>query len=428
MQAYIPAGAGEKMQYIVHSFNDNTIRFILHYPARLQAEALRQAAFALAGSVDVLHASFVADKRQAGWQVNDICPEDCFTYIVADDPTAAALELALQPIGAASPAQIRCILVEGKHDCGVVLLISHLCADGSDGKYLLRKLCEAYCLAVEDGSCAGLTVKHGSRAVEQVYSHLTRQERFKLLRDPRTGIRCEFPFPTEDEGQPMVLWRHIPAGEMAAAHERVKQLGATVNDLLLTACYYAYAETAGLENHAPVSVMSMMDLRRHCEGGDSQGLCNLTGGLCTALPDGLGASFGETLSAIASQTRRSKEDPFAGLYGMPLLHGAANKLPVGLLLSAASHVYGSMSVGMTNVGSIDCQTLRMGGIAPDAGWFGGPVKRKPGMQVSAASFDGQCALCIWGYAAEADKPLLTQMLDSLARHVTAFARERAGSG
>lgn len=428
MNAYIPAGAGEKMQYIVHPFNDNTIRFVLRYPARLQAEALREAAFALAGSVDVLHASFVADRKQAQWRVNAITPEDCFTHITADDPAAAALEQALQPVSADSPAQMRCILVEGAQECAVVLLVSHLCVDGSDGKYLLRKLCEAYNLALSTGSCDGLTVKSGSRAVEQVYSHLTRQERLKLLRDPRTGIRCEFPFPTGDEGQPTVLWRHIPAHTMEAAHEHARRFGATINDLLLTACYYAYAETAALPAHAPVSVMSMMDLRRHCEGGDSQGLCNLTGGLCTALPDGLGASFGESLSAIASQTRRSKEDPFAGLYGMPLLHGAAKKLPVGLLLSAASHLYGSMSVGMTNVGSIDCQTLRMGEVIPADGWFGGPVKRKPGMQVSAASFDGMCALCIWGYAAGEDKAMLQMMLDSLTRHVENFAREGAGRG
>ena len=423
MNTMIPAGAGEKMQYIVHPFNDNTIRFVLHYPSRLQAETLRQASFALAGSVDVLHASFVADKRRAGWQINDICPEDCFTCIAAADPITTALAQALQPIEASSPAQMRCILVEGAQDCAVVLLVSHLCVDGSDGKYLLHKLCEAYHLALETGSCTGLTVKNGSRAVEQVYSHLTRQERFRLLRDPRTGIRCEFPFPAAEEGKPRVLWRHIPAREMSAARQQAKHLGATVNDLLLTACYYAYAETADIPAHTPISVMSMMDLRRHCEGGDSQGLCNLTGGLCTALPKGLEATFSETLAALSQQTRRSKEDPFAGLYGMPLLHGAANKLPVGLLLSAASHLYGSMSVGMTNVGSIDCRALQMGGAVPDAGWFGGPVKHKPGVQISAASFDGQCALGIWGYAADSDLPALYLLLDRMVEHICAFAQQ-----
>lgn len=423
MNEYIPAGAGEKMQYIVHPFNDNTIRFVLRYPVRLQAEVLREAAFALVSSVDVLHASFVADHFHARWRVNEIAPEDCFACIDAEDPAAAALKQALQPVGSDSSVQLRCILVQGRQDCAVVLLVSHLCADGSDGKYLLRKLCEAYNLLLCTGSCTGLAVKGGSREAEQVYSHITRQERLRLMKDPRTGIRCVFPFPTAEEGRPMVLWKHIPSSRMAAAHVRARQEGATINDLLLTACYYAYAEAAGLPAHAPVSIMSMIDLRRHCEGGDSLGLCNLTGGLPTALPDGLGASFAETLAVIAGQTRRIKADPFAGLYGMPLLHGAAQRLPMGLLLSAASHLYGSMSVGMTNVGSIDCQTLRLGDTAPAEGWFGGPVKKKPGMQISAASFDGLCALCIWGYAAEEDRPALQRMLERIAGCIEVFARE-----
>ena len=67
MKDYIPAGAGEKMQYMVHPFNDNTIRFLLRYPGHIQADVLKEAVRALVGSVDVLHASFVAGKLGAKW-------------------------------------------------------------------------------------------------------------------------------------------------------------------------------------------------------------------------------------------------------------------------------------------------------------------------------------------------------------------------
>lgn len=423
MNPTIPAGAGEKMQYIVHPFIDNTIRFVLRYPCLLNADALRQAAFALVSSVDVLHASFIAEKRDAHWQVNSVCPADCFALIHTEtEPIHRALDEALVPIAAQSPVQLHCTLVQGESECAVVLRISHLCADGTDGKFLLGKLCEAYTRMQQTGSCAGLEVKNGSRAVEQVYSQLSNPERVKLLKDPRTGIKSVFPFSSDDSGQPRVLWCCIPAEKMSALHDAVKHVGATVNDLLLTACYYAYAETAHLAPNQPMSIMSMMNLRRHCKDGDSEGLCNLTGALTTALPEGLHASFDATLKEIARQTRRSKEDPFAGLYGMPLLHGAANKLPLGLLLSAASHVYGSMSLGLTNVGNILGQALRMDGILPAAGWFGGPVKHKPGVQISAASFDGECVLSMWGYAAERDIPALQMLLDKTAEYACSYPR------
>lgn len=414
----IPAGAGEIMQYIVHPFNDNTMRFILHYPCLLDAQALCQAALAVVSSVDVLHASFVAGEKRAHWQVNPINPDDCFTYIAAEaDPVPLALETALQPIAPTDRVQFHVCLVQHQQDSAVVVRMSHLCADGSDGKYLLRKLCQAYHMILTSDRCVDLQIKYGSRNVEQVYQHLNRKQRLRLLKDPRTRVKSVFPFRDAGEGKPTVLWRTIPAEKMAAIHNRMKQMGATVNDLLLAACYDAYAETAGLAPGTPVSIMSMMDLRKHCPGGDSAGLCNLTGPLVTVLPDGLSSSFDATLAEIARQTRHSKKDPYAGLYGMPLLHAAAKTLPLNLLLAVSHRVYGSMSLGLTNVGNIDSRELLMGSVPPDAGWFGGPVKRKPGVQISAASFGNACSLCIWGYATDEDKMLLDQLLENMMKDI-----------
>lgn len=422
MSVDIPAGVGEKMQYIVHEFNDNTIRFVLRYPERLDADALRLATVALVSSVDVLHASFEAGRLSARWHVNAVRAEDCFTHVAAaQNPTEAALRQALQPITADAPAQMRCVLVEGERDCAIAVLISHLCADGVDSRYLLCKLCEAYSLQASAGSCAGLAVKNGSRAVEQLYERLTAEERRALKKDPRTGVRSSFSYPTQEPGEPAVLRRELSCAVMEAAHARVQALGATVNDLLLTAAYYAFVEVGGGEPKAPVSLMSMMDLRRHCAGGDSAGLCNLTGSLATALPEGLHATFNETLGDIAAQTRRLKSDPLAGLYGMPLLHAAAKRLPMGLLLAVVGRLYGSMSVGMTNVGRMTRTELTMNGVAPAQAWFGGPIKRKPGMQISAVSLDQECALCIWGYATPEDRAVLQRLLDRMAAHVTDFA-------
>ena len=70
MSKYIPAGAGEKMQYIVHPYNDNTLRFVLRYPGLLQPDAMKRAVVALTGSVPVLHASFEANTFGARWKIH----------------------------------------------------------------------------------------------------------------------------------------------------------------------------------------------------------------------------------------------------------------------------------------------------------------------------------------------------------------------
>lgn len=43
MSRCFSAGTGEKMQYLAHRFNDHTIRFVLRYPGRIDAERLGRA-------------------------------------------------------------------------------------------------------------------------------------------------------------------------------------------------------------------------------------------------------------------------------------------------------------------------------------------------------------------------------------------------
>ena len=109
--------------------------------------------------------------------------------------------------------------------------------------------------------------------------------------------------------------------------------------------------------------------------------------------------------------------------GMPLIHGAVRTMPMKVLLLIAGKIYGSFSLGLTNLGNIDCKMLAMGEIVPTEGLFGGPLKKKPGMQVSAASFDGACSLCIVGQYTKEDAKLLDSFLNTIAAEITEYAKE-----
>lgn len=272
------AGTGETMQYVVHDYNDNTIRFILRYPGAVDADTLCRATRTVVFSVDILHASFHPGKLRAWWKVNKDVPESSyFTCLQAENPGEAAIACALEPIAPGSASQLHCTLVQGTGESLLVVRISHLCVDGSDGKYLLGKLAEAYGMIRSTGSTDALTVKDGSRAAEQVYEQLSRQDMRALLRNPLGGVKTEFPYPAQEMGELRMTLRTIPTETMAAARQRAKAENASANDLLLAACYQAFAAMAGLAAGTPLSVMGMMDLRKHCPGGDSAGLCNMSG-------------------------------------------------------------------------------------------------------------------------------------------------------
>lgn len=419
------AGTGEKMQYLAHDFNDNTIRFILHYPDIVRSDLLCAAAKALADSVSILHSSFLAGNLTAYWHVNQTYEEnDYFTLIeVEDDPMEPAIRAALRAIDPADRVQFHCTLVQGRGESVLTLTLSHLCVDGGDGKYLLKKLVEGYNLLAASGTAALLAVKNGNRTAEQVYENLNSKEILSLLKNPISSVKTSFPFPTEDAGELHMVGVKIPRAVMAAARLRAKECGATVNDVLLAACYRGYGALPEADASAPLSVMSMMDLRRHCTNGESEGLCNMSGTLPTTLNEGVQGSFETTLKQVAEQTRAAKNNPLAGLEGMPLIHYATRTTPLWLILKVSEKVYGSFSIGLTNLGNLSGDELTLADIAPDDGVFGGPLKKKPGMQISAISLDGSCALSVFGEYTETDGALLQRMLDNMAGEIAEYAAD-----
>lgn len=426
LQKEMKALTGERSQYLVREFNDVTIRFVLNYPGVVDEQALRKAVRAVVDSVDVLHGSLVVEKGRAFWKIwEDVAEEEYFRHMITEqDPEEAACAQALECIRAEEPVKLRCTLVEDGEKSSVVVLISHLIADGGDSKYLLGKIAEAYNLVRKTGSTEGLVVKNGSRAPEQVIAGLTKQERRALSRNPMSGAKNEFPFEDKDPGRPRLIRRVIPREVMDQARIRAKQDGATANDLILAACYQAFAAVPGVDASAPICVAAMMDLRKHCPAGDSEGLTNLAGALKTSMPDGVTGSYAQTLAEIARQTRLDKEEPLSGLEGVPLLYWLMGKLPMGMLMMAARIVYGSMAVGVTNVGNVTRKAWALGELVPEGGLLGGPLKKKPGVQVSVISFDGACALCIVGQYADRDVPGLEGLLDRMVEDIRDYAQEK----
>ena len=421
---FIDAGVGDRMQYLAHKYNDTTVRFILHYPGFLNPDILCAATKAVIGDVDVLHSSFIANSQTCHWRVNRDYPAcDFFALVECDgDPMKVASHLALQPVGHKDTCQLQVTLVQGSESAAVVVRISHLVVDGSDGKYLLNMLAESYRILEENRNIEELVVKDGNRSATNAYNELSMKEMASLIKMPFHGVKTTYPFADPNARGPLRMLRvTIPAELLGQARLKAKSVPASVNDLLLTACYRSYAKVTGKEG--PMSVAGMMDLRQHCKDGTSDGLTNMSGGLSTTLDYAAGSSFSENLAEIARQTAASKRDPLAGLDGLPLMHTATKSAPMWLQLRASDIFYSVMSLSLTNLGNIPCEPLTMGGMKPCEGVFGGPLKRKPSVQVGAASFDGTAELTILGDFVTEDLENLSQFLNGIKAEIIAYLEE-----
>lgn len=422
----IKAGGGERGQFILREFNDNTVRFVLNYPGIVDVEILRKAVKAVVESVDVLHGTFFTEGIGAHWKLNENVDEsNYFLYVQTDgDPTPTANSLSLMPVYSEDKVQIHCTLVQSENASCVVVRMSHLVVDGGDGKYLLGKLAEAYNLIAETGNADALQIKNGSRAPEKVYDKVSKEDMKKLQKSSPSSsdVRSFYPYPTEEPGRNRLVLAKLPGDVMNAARKKAKSVGASVNDMMIAATYHAYAKMEGIDAAAPMCMNSTMDLRRHCVDGESEGLCNMSGSFMTLLEKGVQQSFSETLAIVAEQTTKVKENPLAGLEGMPIVHALARNVPIGLLLEIMGKVYGTAPVGITNLGNLKCADFALGGIVPNGGIFGGPLKKKPGMQISVISFDGECVLTVAAQCTDADAVVLQQTLNDMAAEITAYAK------
>lgn len=427
MPKIIKAGGGERGQFILREFNDNTVRFVLNYPGIVDVDILRGAIKAVVESVDVLHGTFFTEGIGAHWKLNENMDEsNYFLYVqTAGDPAVTANSLSLLPVYSEDKVQIHCTLVQSETASCVVVRMSHLVVDGGDGKYLLNKLAEAYNMISETGNADALEIKNGSRAPEKVYDKVSKEDMKKLQKSSpsSTNIRSFYPYPNEKPGRNRLVLAAIPADVMNAARKKAKTVGASVNDMMMAAVYHAYGKLASVDPAAPMSINSTMDLRRHCVDGESEGLCNMSGSFMTVLEKGVSQSFGETLAIIAEQTRKVKENPLAGLEGMPIVHALARNMPIGILLEIMGKVYGTAPVGVTNLGNLKCADFALGGIVPTGGIFGGPLKKKPGMQISVISFDGECVLAVAVQCTEEDASILQKTLDDMVAEITAYAAQ-----
>lgn len=419
----IIAGPSERQQYFFHKINDNTVRFVLNYPGQVRPDVLREAVKSIVESVDILHGTFFTDAVSAYWKLNDeIDSIHYFHYIKCSGDTAeTAYSLSLFPVFPEDKVQIRVWLVQSEIASSIVVCISHLCADGGDGKYLLNKIIEAYNMILSKGNTDELVVKNGSRAPEKLYTEKTVKEVMGLVGTQLPKVSSLYPYPTKDGGMVRYLRKTISPEIMGAARKRAKEVGASVNDLLVAALTQAYAELEEIDATQPMSITSMMDLRRHCKNGESEGLCNMSGSMPTYMEHGVQGSYEETLKEVAKQTALVKENPNAGLSGLPMIHSATRNVPMGLLLKFVGKMYEKASLNLTNMGNISCADYALGEIIPSSGFFGGPVKKKPGLTVAVMSFDGECVLSICGVFTDDDVALLDSTLDRMVYHIETYS-------
>lgn len=423
MSKIIKAEMWDKMQYLFRNYYDRMVHAVLHFDNLIDPEILKNVIVIMAEKAPVLHSSFHENPVNPYWSVEKYTVDDILTVADSDDPYKDSYDFLCQSIPVTSNVQFKILLLNKDGRSTLAMIVNHMCFDGGDFKYFLKKLAKNYNAMLSGENPTDL--KSGTRSAEQVYTKLNASDKkiakglYKNISDVKD--KHVFPLtPASDDDRTMINVRKIERPVFTEMKNTGKRLGVTVNDVMLAAYVRSLYEIIGMRDDETLSIPCMVDLRRHIEGGENAGgLANHTGFmLCTV--HGKGETINDTLINVMRSTKSSKRDKFMGLYSLPLLKLAYTILPFSISEFAIKIGYNNPLIGMSNIGLLSEELLTFGNAKPVDGFMTGAVKYKPFMQLAMTTLNDELTMTIAIKGNEADKEKVEVFFDLIERNIEDF--------
>lgn len=427
MSKKIKAELWDKTQYFLSNFYDRMMHYAMLYEGDLDLATMRKAVKYVVDKVPVLHSQYIPNFVKPYWNVReDYSEEELVSKEEVQDLDAATREFLLGEVDNKDKLQIKVKIFKCGNKCSYASIINHQCFDGSDFKYVQYKIVEVYNALMTQGTCEKVEIKQGRRDFKQLYERMDPQaaKRAKTLYNnaSKMGLKKPFKFTDDTDVKKRFIIKMIDSNTFNKMKAKGKEHGATINDVILTAFFRAYAKEAGIKKDEVVGITSMMDLRRHfADGKGSEGCTNMTAFMPCKI-DGIGDTFLDTLAKVTDNSNKVKNDNCAGLYGIPLL-ALGYKLFVfdGIATKVIKLGYENPLVQMSNLGVIKNEDVDFVGCSMYDTYITGAVKYKPYMQLTCVTRKGEMKLCIVEKCSDRDEKLMLDFLEDIVSEIKAFA-------
>ncbi len=421
----IKAETWDKMQYLFRNYYDRMIHCVQEYDAPIDVETLTKVLHWTTEQAPVLHSKFVGNIIRPYWKTQPYTMDDIMDVRLdlGDTLDDVVDEFITSMIPTKSNVQYRFgVFSDGKRWV-LALLLNHMCMDGGDAKYFMKKLAENYQKALDGRD--DFEIKTGSRALEEVYSKFDEEQtkKAKSLYKNISAVKDKTLFPLTKKSKNDVITinkRKIDEQTFTQFRQVGKAMGYTVNDLMLGVYIHSLYEMCDIENSTPLSIPCMVDLRRHVvDGAAHTGLTNHTG-FMVCNTSSKGETIKDTIDKVVASIAKSKNDPYLGLYSLPLLQLAYIVFPHFISEFAIKIGYLNPLIGMSNIGIMDPVALKMGDANLVDGYMTGGVKYKPYMQLALTTCNGSVTMTIAIKGNDEDKAIVNRFFDIYERNVREF--------
>ena len=418
----------DKTQFFLSNFYDRMMHYAIFYDGALDIDLIRKSVKAIVDKVPVLHSSYVPSPIEEYWKINDdYTLEEMASIEEVDNLEEATMEFLKGEISHRAKLQFACKVFTCKGKCSFATIVNHQCFDGSDYKYIMFKIVECYNSFKKYGNIDNVKIKDGTRKLKQIYEDMdpkiAKKAKGLYNNASKTGIKLKYKFTDDTDCKKRFITAMLDAQTTSAIKSKGKAIGASINDLMLTAFIRAAAKEMEINNSEPINVTSMMDLRRHMKSHDTLGCTNMTAFMPCKLSNGIGENFEETLKRVLEQTAKQKNDDVAGLYGIPLLGLAFKLFWFDCIAKFAIKLgYDNPLIQMSNLGLMKNEYVDFDGCKMYDCVMTGAVKYKPYIQFTCLTRLGEMKFTIAEKCSDADEKLIQGTLDSMVTELKEFAK------
>ncbi len=409
----------DKMHYLFRDFNDRMVHVELTYDFVPDAEALKTVLICALEKAPVLHSRFVDKKISTYWEVMPYDIDDIFSVVHCEDIDSAASEFLTGYIPPDAHAQIKVALFVGEGKSKLCMIENHMCMDGGDLKYFLASFCDNYSKYVSQG-ISPVEFRTGSRSYDDVYSGFTKTESEvakRLFRNINAKDDHKFPLtPDNIRDKSFIARKNFSPEVLAALKAKGKELGATINELLLACYFYSIYELAGYNPKDKIMISNAIDLRRHMNDVSDKGFTNHTSWMQCAVEE-RGRDIFETIKYVVRSSNKFKQDKFMGLYGLPLLNFGYNILPHAASEEIIKIGYSNPLMAMSNIGVLNPLQFSLCGNEPVDAFMTGAVKYKPFVLLTATTYKNVITLSMCVRGNDEDKKIVNDFFSLMEKNV-----------
>ena len=419
MKRRLTAELWDKMHYLFRDFNDRMVHVELSYDFVPDIDALKTVVICAFEKIPVLHSKFVDTKLSTYWQVMPYDIDEVFSVSYPDDIDAAADAFLTQYIPPESHIQMKVALFIKDGKSKLCFIENHMCMDGGDLKYFLESFCDNYNKYVNEG-ISPINYRTGSRSYDDVYSGFSKTEAGvaqRLFKNINARDDHKFPLTADSIRDISFIARKKFSEEtFMKLKAKGKELGATINELLLACYFYSIYELASYPTSDTMMISNAIDLRRHMDSVADKGFTNHTSWMQCAIPE-RGRDIFETVKYVVLSSNKFKKDKFMGLYGLPLLNFGYNILPHAASEEIIKIGYSNPLMAMSNIGVLKGEVFALDSKEPVDAFMSGAVKYKPFVLLTVTTYKNVITLSMCVRGNDEDKKLVNEFFGLMEKNI-----------